>query len=70
MTIEKVVLTDASQIETHIFNHYKILLTKFFILQDNGSIDEIIPSLVTNHVNALLTIIPYPLKIKEVMMDL
>lgn len=51
-------------------NNHKTLFNKASILHDNGSVDVTIPSLVSDQANALLTIIPSPIEIKEVMMNL
>jgi hypothetical protein len=52
------VLTDQSQIADHIVNYYKNLFSTNFVLQDSRLVDEVIPHLITDDVNALLTMLP------------
>lgn len=70
MEIYNIVRTYAAKIESHVVNHYKSLFNQSTILQDNGLVEETIPTLVSEHANYVLTLFPSPFEIKEAVMNL
>jgi hypothetical protein len=64
------VLTDQSQIADHIVNYYKNLFSTNFVLQDSRLVDEVIPHLITDDVNAILTMLPSTEEIKAAVFSL
>lgn len=63
-------LTDTQQIANHIVNYYKSLFCTNFVLQDQLLVDEVIPKLITNDINAVLTTLPSSLEIKAAVFGL
>jgi hypothetical protein len=70
MQIGETVVTDQSTISEHIVDFYKKLFSTNSILQESLLVEEVIPSLVTNEINALLTMLPSHSKIKSAMFAL
>jgi ribonuclease HI len=64
------ILTDYNQISDHIINYYKNLFCSNLVLQDSALIDDVIPSLVTTDVNAILTLLPSHEEIKAAVFAL
>ncbi|KAK2426743.1 hypothetical protein QL285_025379 [Trifolium repens] len=64
------ILTDYNQISDHIINYYKNLFCSNLVLQDSTLIDDVIPSLVTTDVNAILTLLPSHEEIKAAVFAL
>lgn len=52
------VLTDNMEISEHIVNHFSSLFNNTTNTRDNGLIDEVIPSLITERINTMLTLLP------------
>jgi ribonuclease HI len=64
------VLTDQNQISEHIVNYYKNLFSTNIVLQEQLLADEVIPNLITNEVNSLLTALPSHQEIKAAVFAL
>ncbi|KAK2424264.1 hypothetical protein QL285_034644 [Trifolium repens] len=64
------VLTEKDQISEHIVNYYKNLFCTNSVLQDSLLADEVIPNLVTDDVNSLLTVLPSHDEIKAAVFSL
>jgi hypothetical protein len=58
------VITNQEQISEHVVNYYKNLVSTNIVLQDSRLAEEVIPNLVTEEVNALLTVLPSHIEIK------
>lgn len=65
MKIDNIVTIDVNQIESHITNSYNNLFNKYYILHDNGLVEENIPHLVIDQANVLITLIPSSKEIKD-----
>jgi hypothetical protein len=64
-------LSEPHQIADHVVNYYQNLFcTNSDVLQDELLVEEVIPSLIDDRVNALLTMNPSPSKIKNAVFDL
>jgi hypothetical protein len=66
----ELVLTEQNQISEHIVNYYKNLFCSNLVLQDPLLAEEVIPHLVTDDINALLTIFPSNDEVKAVVFSL
>jgi len=65
------VITDPEQISEHISNHFKQLFsTNFSVLQDCTLVEEVIPTLVDDQTNNLLTLITSKAEIKNAVFSL
>ena len=64
------VLIDQTQISNHIVSYYKNLFCTKFVLHDQLLVEDVIPNLITNEVNALLTMLPSHKEIKSVLFSL
>lgn len=64
------VLTEKSQIADHIVNYYNNLFCTNSLLQEQLLAEEVIPLLVTNEVNAMLTMLPSHQEIKVAVFSL
>ncbi|XP_058742694.1 uncharacterized protein LOC131615239 [Vicia villosa] len=58
LIVDDSVTTDHNIIENHLVNHFSNLFNQNAQLQDNGLIHRVIPSLVNENTNTLLTITP------------
>ncbi|MCH97378.1 RNA-directed DNA polymerase (Reverse transcriptase), partial [Trifolium medium] len=56
--VNDLVLTDPDQIASHVVNHFQTLFSDNNNIFDNGLIEEVIHSIVTDNVNNLLTMMP------------
>jgi hypothetical protein len=66
----ELVLTDQDQISEHIVNYYKNLFCTNIVLQDQLLAEEVIPNLITDEVNSLLTVLPSHNEIKAAVFAL
>jgi hypothetical protein len=64
------VLTHQSQISHHVVNFYKNLFCTNTVLQDPLLADEVIPKLITDDINALMTMLPSHQEIKAAVFAL
>ncbi|MCH86209.1 RNA-directed DNA polymerase (Reverse transcriptase) [Trifolium medium] len=64
------VITETSEIASIIVNHFQNLFTTNNVLQDNNLIDNVIPHLVDDQVNSMITSIPSPEEIKKAVFSL
>ncbi|PNX96059.1 ribonuclease H [Trifolium pratense] len=63
--VDDVVLTEPAQIASHVVNHFQNLFTGSNNVHDNGLIEDVIPRLVNDNVNNLLTLLPSIVEIKN-----
>ena len=52
------VITDTKEISEHIINHFSTLFNNTSNTCDNGLVDEVIPHLITDRINSMLTLLP------------
>jgi hypothetical protein len=64
------VITDTSLMADHVVNYFKNVFCTNFSLQDQLLVDEVIPNLVSDSVNALLTMLPSYEEIKNAVLAL
>jgi hypothetical protein len=64
------VITDTSLLAHHVVNYFKNVFCTNFSLQDQLLVDEVIPNLVSDSVNALLTMLPSYEEIKNAVFSL
>jgi hypothetical protein len=64
------VITDPTEIANIIVNHFQNIFTTNNVLQDNNLIDDVIPHLVDDQINIMLTSIPTPEEIKNAVFSL
>lgn len=55
LKINNHVVTEKCLLKNHIEEHFKYLFNQASTLQDNGLIEETIPSLVNEHINTIIT---------------
>lgn len=65
LRIENTVITQQDQIASHVVAHFSNIFTTNNQVQDNGLVEEVIPALVTEQVNNLLTMLPSTSEIKN-----
>lgn len=65
LRIENTVITQQDQIANHVVAHFSNIFTTNNQVQDNGLVEEVIPALVTEQVNNLLTMLPSTSEIKN-----
>lgn len=53
------ILHKPNEIEEHILNHYKAIFASDKMCQQNDLVDKVIPKLVSNEDNAMLSMLPY-----------
>ncbi|PNY03410.1 ribonuclease H [Trifolium pratense] len=63
-------LTDPSQISDHVVEYYKTLFCTNPIVHDQLLVEKVIPNLVGDNINALLTVLPSAEEIKHAFFDL
>jgi hypothetical protein len=66
----ELVLTDQNQIAEHVVSFYKNLFCSNIVLQEQLLADEVIPNLVTDELNSLLTLLPSHCEIKAAVFAL
>jgi hypothetical protein len=64
------VLDDQTLIANHVVNFYKNLFCTNFVLQDSLLAEEVIPKLVNDDINALMTVLPSHVEIKAAVFAL
>jgi len=62
------IITDPQRISNHIVNYYEKKFASNFVLQDTSLVEEVIPSLIDESTNRLLTMVPSNQEIKEVVL--
>ena len=67
---EEEIITDPQRITNHVVNYYKNLFSYNFVLQDSLLVEEVIPTLIDNQTNRLLTMISSTDEIKGVVFGL
>lgn len=63
------IITDPQRISNHVVDYYKNLFSTNFVLQDSLLVEEVIPSLIDDQTNHLLTMIPSAEEIKAEGLD-
>ncbi|GAU26607.1 hypothetical protein TSUD_102140 [Trifolium subterraneum] len=63
-------LTNADDISTHVVQHYTILFNSSTVLQDDGLIEELIPNLISDDTNKMLSMLPSHIEIENVVFNL
>ncbi|MCI40794.1 hypothetical protein A2U01_0062027, partial [Trifolium medium] len=58
LRVEDNIITDPKQIANHVVSNFQDIFDGNDDVHDNGMVDEVIPSLVTDNINNLLTIMP------------
>ncbi|CAI8586609.1 unnamed protein product [Vicia faba] len=64
------ILTDREKIANHVVSYYKDLFNKSSVLQEDNSIEEFIPSLMSDDTNNVLTMFPSYEKVHNVVLSL
>jgi hypothetical protein len=71
LRVEENLVTDPQQIADHVVQYYQNLFcTNIDILQDEALIDDVIPSVINDNLNGMLTMIPSPSEIKNAVFEL
>lgn len=70
LVIDNEVVTHQNKLKHHIVNHFKMLFNNNVVLQENQLISSVIPSLVTNQINELLTMLPSAYEIHKDVQNL
>ncbi|XP_058783572.1 uncharacterized protein LOC131658278 [Vicia villosa] len=70
LVIDNDVITNQNTLENHIVSHFTQLFNKNFVPQDNDLISTVIPSLVSEQANMLLTMIPSADEIHQAVQNL
>jgi len=58
LRVDDTLITDQEQIAEHVISHFTNLFSNENVVNDNGIIEEVIPPLVTENINRLLTMLP------------
>jgi ribonuclease HI len=65
------ILSDPQHIADHIVQYYKSLFcTNLDVLQDQSIVDDVIPKVIDDRLNSILTMLPSPEEIKNAVFDL
>jgi len=70
INIDGVNVTEPSQIDEHIVSYYNCLFSSNIVFQDFSLVEEVLPSLIDDSTNTLLTILPSKDEIKNVVFGL
>jgi hypothetical protein len=70
LRIDDVITTEPDLIASHVVNHFQNLFTSDNEVVDNGLIEEVIPALVTEDINNLLTLMPSFVEIENVVFSM
>ncbi|PNY03176.1 ribonuclease H [Trifolium pratense] len=69
--VDEKLITDPQQIADHVVNYYQNLFcANTNLMQDETLIEGVIPNIIDDSVNAMLTMIPTPSEIKNAVFDL
>lgn len=68
--VEDHLLTNKEEIANHVADHFKHLFNRVSILQDHGLVDKVIPNVVTEQENNLLTMMPLMEEVHNVVFSL
>jgi NDP-sugar pyrophosphorylase family protein len=69
--VEDTLISDHQQIADHVVDYYQNLFcSNFDLLQDEALIDDVIPNVINDRINDMLTMIPSPSEIKNVVFEL
>lgn len=63
-------LTDPNLISKHVVNHFTNIFTNNSNVTQNGMIEEVIPNLITDRINNMLTMLPSDEKISNAIFSL
>jgi hypothetical protein len=71
LRVEETLVTDHQMIADHVVDYYQNLFcSNMGILQDDALINDVIPSIINDSINAMLTMIPSPSEIKNAVFEL
>lgn len=70
LRVDENLLTDTNQISEHIVNYFENLFCTNPILQDSLLVEEVIPNLIDDNTNNLLTMLPTHAEIKAAVFNL
>lgn len=69
--VDETVISDPEQIANHITDHYhNLFTTNMVFLQDSSLVDDVIPNLIDDQANNLLTMLPSEEEIKAALFDM
>ena len=64
------IITEPERVTEHIVNYYNCLFSSNYFLQDSNLLEEVVPNLIDEPTNKLLTMIPSTEEIKNAVFDL
>jgi len=64
------IITEPERVTEHIVNYYNCLFSSNYFLQDSNLLEEVVPNLIDEPTNKLLTMIPSTKEIKNAVFDL
>ncbi|XP_058751102.1 uncharacterized protein LOC131624142 [Vicia villosa] len=70
LNVNDTVTTDSKVIELYLINHFSALFNQNMLLQDSGLIQRVIPCLINDNTNAMLTLDPSEEEIYHAVMNL
>ncbi|MCH90331.1 RNA-directed DNA polymerase (Reverse transcriptase), partial [Trifolium medium] len=70
LRVNDMVLTDQDLISHHVVSHFQALFSGSNAAVDNGLVEEVIPNLLNDGINNLLTILPSELEIKNAVFSM
>ncbi|XP_058768954.1 uncharacterized protein LOC131642755, partial [Vicia villosa] len=70
LVIDDSVISNQSLLENHIVEHFTNLFNQNYVLQENGLIRKVIPKLVNDPINDMLTMIPSEEEIHKAVLNL
>jgi hypothetical protein len=71
LRVEETLVTDHQMIADHVVDYYQNLFcSNMGILQDDALINDVIPSIINDSINVMLTMIPSPSEIKNAVFEL
>jgi hypothetical protein len=70
LRVDNGVFTNPDLISSHAVNHFTTVFSSSNVTQDNGMVEEVIPKLITDSINTLLTLLPSVLEIKNAVFSM
>jgi hypothetical protein len=70
LRVDNGVFTNPDLISSHAVNHFTTVFSSSNVTQDNGMVEEVIPKLITDSINTLLTLLRSVLEIKNVVFSM
>ncbi|GAU19900.1 hypothetical protein TSUD_95050 [Trifolium subterraneum] len=68
--IDNNIVTDPELISNHVVNHFSTLFSASNSILDNGLVEEVIPKLVNDNTNNILTMLPSAMEIKNAVFSM